>query len=117
MFLFLINIFLLYFEKQNFITLTSIYLYKLLLNVFKYKNQLYEVNSTIHDYSTRQSAQLRSHKFNSTTYSRTPVCAGSRFFNNLPLSLKTINSFEIFKKHLKKFLIHGCFYDISEFLG
>jgi hypothetical protein len=40
---------------------------------------------------------------------------GIKLFNNLPLQLKTISDFKLFKSKLKTYLLYNAFYSLQEF--
>jgi hypothetical protein len=40
---------------------------------------------------------------------------GIKLFNNLPLDLKNVTVFKLFKRKLKKYLMKNAFYSLQEF--
>jgi hypothetical protein len=38
-----------------------------------------------------------------------------KIFNSLPLELKSVENFRVFKIKLKSYLLHGAFYSLQEF--
>lgn len=104
------------FVNNNILTVICIYLYKILVNVKKNRDE-YTNNSMIHDHNTRQLSQIHVYKYKSSFYSKSPKCAGPILFNKLPNRLQEIKNQKLFCKHLKIYLIENCFYDMPEFLN
>ena len=74
-------------------------------------------NRDVHGHNTRQANDLHVSKNRLTLYNKGPLGASTKLFNKLPLSVKNIDSFHIFKRNLREFLVNKCFYSISEYLS
>jgi hypothetical protein len=42
---------------------------------------------------------------------------GTRIYNNLPLEIKSVENFKVFKRKLKNYLLHSAFYSLQGFLS
>jgi hypothetical protein len=42
---------------------------------------------------------------------------GTKIYNNLPLEIKSVDNFNVFKRKLKNYLLHSAFYSLQEFLS
>jgi hypothetical protein len=42
---------------------------------------------------------------------------GPKIYNNLPLEIKRVDNFNVFKRKLKNYLLHSAFYSLQEFLS
>lgn len=103
------------FIQEKILTVTGIYLLKVLTNIFKNKDQL-TTNSDVHMHYTRQCDQLRIDRHRLAKTERSPIMAGSYLYNKLPQQIKSIKTFNRFKKELKEFLTDNCFYTIAEYI-
>lgn len=102
------------FRTMNILTLTSIYLLSVLTHVHKNRNK-FTTHSDVHGYDTRGKLNLCPVKHHHTYYEKSPLYAGVYFYNLLPPSIKK-DDIHNFKKHLKRMLIEGCYYDLGEYV-
>lgn len=103
------------FKKYNILTVTSIYILKLL--VYTHKNRLsYQLNGDFHDYNTRARNNISLAKHTREAYKKTPVYSGSKIFNMMPERIRGITSPITFKTKVKKILTNNVFYTLEEFL-
>lgn len=100
------------FKREKILTVTSIYLYKLLIYIFVNKNKLKTYD---HHYGTRNRDEIYISRYNLSLYKRSPICAGSYFFNKLPSDIKSSTTIKRFKQKLRSFLVENCFYSVEEF--
>lgn len=100
------------FRKENILTLTSIYLLKLLIYIHINRNKL---PMSKHQYATRKNGDIYINKCNLTLYRKSPLYAGSYLYNKLPPNIKNFNNINKFKAELKRFLISNCFYTLEEY--
>jgi hypothetical protein len=42
---------------------------------------------------------------------------GTKIYNNLHLEIKSVDNFNVFKRKLKNYLLHGAFCSLQEFLS
>jgi hypothetical protein len=42
---------------------------------------------------------------------------GTKIYNNLPLEIKSVEHFKVFKRKLKNYLLHSAFYTLQEILS
>lgn len=100
------------FRKESILTLTSIYLFKLLIYIHTNRNKL---PISDHQYSTRKKGDIYINKCNLTLYKKSPLYAGSYLYNKLPPNIKNFHNMNKFKAELKRFLISNCFYSLDEY--
>lgn len=101
-----------HFRNHKILTFPSIYIYKCILYAKNHFNE-FPRNQDFHKYSTRHGKQFCIPKHSTTLYEHSPQYNGIKFFNHLPLSIKTLNNQNHFKRALKNFLIEKCVYTIS----
>lgn len=102
------------FEEYRILTLTSIYLVKLLSYIHRNIGK-FEKSSEVHEYNTRSRGAVRLATFYHLNYKKSPIYAGCSMFNMLPEDLKTSNHIT-FKKQIKKIVSMKPCYSIDEFL-
>jgi hypothetical protein len=106
------------FREEGILTLPSIYVYYTLLytklNISNFKTQ-----ASFHNYNTRsnKSITLAYPMHRTAAFERTPHYAGLRLFNKLPTHIRDQSCFEIYKSHLKQFLIEKVCYSLDDFLN
>lgn len=100
------------FRKEGILTLTSIYIFKLLIYIHTNRNKL---PISDHQYSTRKKGDIYINKCNLTLYKKSPLYAGSYLYNKLPPNIKNFHNMNKFKAELKRFLISNCFYSLDEY--
>lgn len=74
----------------------------------------FETNGQLHSYPTRSMHNLRTVPHRTTAFEKSAGYAGARFFNEIPDSIKSLESLKLFKKRLKEYLIDKCAYAVSE---
>lgn len=102
-----------YFLKLNILTLPSLFIFEICVYIYKNRSQ-FPLRKSMHNICTRQANTFHvpfSH-FKKTDLS--PNIIGLKIFNRLPDSIKSCSSLYSFKKQLKRFLLHKCFYSVSE---
>lgn len=103
------------FKDKKILTISSIYLFKILLYIYKNKH-LFPLHSNIHTHDTRRKDTFYLNKPNHTFYQKSPIYAGCNFFNMLPSHIKQQTSPSKFRNQLKNFLIQHSFYSLDEFV-
>lgn len=103
------------FVECEIFTLTSIYLYKLLVYIFNNKRK-FKTHADRHDYHTRNKNDLLygknpQHSF----YLKSPIVTGIKYMNGLPREILSSGSARVFKNRLRIFLARGGFYSLAEF--
>ena len=104
------------FKKNNLLTVTSIYLYKLFIYMYGIKNKL-PAHCDNHEHNTRNRNNIYINKYNLTLYKKSPLCAGSFLFNKLPSDIKETNNIKQFKAKIFKLLCSKCFYSVGEYIN
>lgn len=102
------------FVNKKILTLSSIYIMKLLLHIKKNVNN-YKKHSNVHSHNTRHSEDLCLPKFRKSYYKKSPEYMGIYLYNKLPARLKSVQSPKQFKCQLKACLLENCFYSLEEF--
>uniref|UniRef100_A0A1B6H7R3 Reverse transcriptase domain-containing protein n=1 Tax=Homalodisca liturata TaxID=320908 RepID=A0A1B6H7R3_9HEMI len=101
------------FRNKKILTLTSLYIYELLVYIHLSKDQLIEDLRFQHNYNTRNNANFRIPLHRSTFYEKSPLYSGLILYNNLPLTFKSMTIGK-FKNELKTVLIDKAIYEIDE---
>ena len=104
------------FRCKSILTLTGIYLYKIMVYTYKEQNRLTK-HEDIHEYNTRGKCKLYPRRHYHSFYERSPSYCGITYFNKLPDDIKSINSLNLFKRKLRAFLINGVFYSVEEYMS
>ena len=104
------------FKKNNLLTVTSIYLYKLFICMYGIKNKL-PAHCDNHEHNTRNRNNIYINKYNLTLYKKSPLCAGSFLFNKLHSDIKETNNIKQFKAKIFKLLYSKCFYSVGEYIN
>ena len=103
------------FKQLQILTLSSQYIYSIL--IFVVKNQdLFLLNSEIHNLNTRYNYNLHLPSTNLTMVQKGVLYSGSKLFNNLPLEIKSLSGdVKHFKIKLKSLLIDHMLYSLDEY--
>jgi hypothetical protein len=103
------------FKQLQILTLPSKYIYSLLIFVVN-KRDLFSLNSEIHNLNIRYKNNLHLPSTNLTMVQKGVLYSGSRFFNYLPLQIKSLSGdLKSFKWKLKNFLLDNTFYSLDKF--
>lgn len=102
-----------FFLKFKIMTLPSLYIYSVLLEIHKKINN-YSTQSEIHDYNTRSANLLRVPRFRLCKSTKNSL--DLRLYNGIPENIKSLNILR-FKKEIKKFLVKHCFYSVEDYLN
>ena len=103
------------FKNLEIMTLHSQYILSLILFTIDNKH-LFTSNNELHNYSTRNNANLHLPAVNLSKFYKGPLISGIKAFNHLPQHLKLLASdVKCFKVSLKRFLCHHSFYTIKEY--
>lgn len=101
------------FKDFNILTLASLYIlevvYFIKLNMSSFNNK------ADHKYYTRNKHLPTSDQHRTAVYETGPHFKGVQFYNALPKELQQINDLNIFKYHVKKFLLEKEFYHVDDF--
>jgi hypothetical protein len=105
------------FKELNILPLKSQYILSLIMYVSKNLND-FTFNSDNHPINARHKTNLHPPLLRLSRCQKGVHYTGIKLFNSLPSKLKDLNNNKIqFKKELKKFLLHGSFYTVDEYLG
>lgn len=102
------------FKELNILSFPCLYIYKTIL--FSMHNISHNLNHNIHTHYTRSHNNIHTTTHRTIAYSQSPFYSGIKLLNSLPPDLRTIESKNLFKMKLKKYLIKNSFYSIEEFL-
>lgn len=100
------------FVKFKILPIPSLYIFHTLLEIHKNKN-LYQLQSELHNYSTRSGELLRAPRYRLAISARNSL--NFNLYNKLPSDLRVLH-FNSFKIKIKQFLLSHCFYSIDEFM-
>lgn len=101
------------FKRNKILTLTGIYLYKLLQYMHKNKDT-FQRRCDIHSYPTRNNENLLINKYNHFFHKKSPIHSGKIYYNMLPAEFKAVGE-QQFKKLLRQLLTNNVFYTLLEF--
>ena len=102
------------FGELEILTVTSLYILEILC--FIIKNRIYTtLNSDVHNYNTKHKHNLYAQHCNTNRCKRSVINMGIKLYNNLPMELKNVSDFKVFRRKLKCYLLHNAFYSLQEF--
>jgi hypothetical protein len=102
------------FKQLQILTLPSRYIFSLLIFVVNNRDLL-SLNSEIHNLNTRYKNNLHFPSTNLTMVQKGVLYSGSRFFNYLPLQIKSLSGdLKRFKRKLKNFLLDNTFFSLGK---
>jgi hypothetical protein len=104
------------FKELNILTLSSLYILEVTCFIKKYGQSL-ELNANVHSYNTRRKMDIHIKSHRTNLYKNSIINMGSKIYNNLPDNIKQIDSYKVFKKKVKSFLLVHTFYSVEEFLS
>jgi len=104
------------FKELNILTLSSLYILEVTCFLKRYCQSL-ELNVNVHNHNTRRKMDIHIKSHRTNLYKNSVINMGSIIYNKLPDHLKEIDSFKVFKKKLKLFLLLHTFYSVEEFLS
>jgi hypothetical protein len=83
---------------------------------YKRKNpNLYHLNKDLHSYNTRNKNKVVLPVHSTTKIKQIPYFQTTKFYDNLPSSLRNLKNDTLFKNLLKKLLVDKEYYNINEF--
>jgi hypothetical protein len=103
------------FKELNILTMVSLYILEVICYIRKH-HQFVELNSNIHAYNTRREMDIHIQSYNTDLYRRGVINMGTKLYSKLPGYIKEIDSYKLFKKELKSFLLLHNFYSLEEFV-
>ena len=104
------------FKESNILTLSSLYILEVTCFLKRYCQSL-ELYVNVHNHNTRRKMDIHIKSHRTNLYKNSVINMGSIIYNKLPDHLKEIDSFKVFKKKLKVFLLLHTFYSVEEFLS
>jgi hypothetical protein len=102
------------FKSEKIMTVFGMYVFETTLSVKTRLLNLDRVGDK-HNYPTRNRENLATSPHNLQLFKKKPKYAGSKFFNNLPVEIRSEVSYKKFKTKLKQFLINKAMYTFEEF--
>ena len=103
------------FKELNILTLSSLYILEVTCFLKRYC-QFLELNANVHNHNTRTKMDIHIKSHRTNLYKNSVINMGSIIYK-LPDHLKEIDSFKVFKRKLKLFLLLHTFYSVEEFLS
>jgi len=104
------------FKELNILPLQSQYILSLAVHVAK-NIDVFTINSDIHSINTQHKSSLYPPLLRLTKSQKGVYYTGITVYNCLPLKIKELSGkIKHFKRLLKKFLLHGSFYTLEEYL-
>lgn len=103
------------FKEFGIMTLPSVFIMQLLINIRKELPNLDRLNDK-HTYATRNSLVLSVPAHSTASFERSPLYLGIKLYNKLPDNFKNLNINQ-FKMKIKKILCEKCYYSLDEFLN
>ena len=103
------------FQELKILTSVSLYIMEVICYIRKH-HQIVELNTDIHVYNTRRKMDIHIKLHNTELYKRSVINMGTKLYNKLPSYIKGFDSYKIFKRELKAFLLMHSLYSVEEFL-
>ena len=103
------------FKELNILTLSSLYILEVTCFLKRYCQSL-ELNANVHIHNKRRKMDIHIKSHRTNLYKNSVINMGSIIYK-LPDHLKEIDSFKVFKRKLKLFLLLHTFYSVEEFLS
>lgn len=103
-----------YFKSLKILTLTSIYIYEVLI-FYKFRGNKIETGADIHNYKTRHRHQHRQIQHRLQLAASLPQNVGPKLFNVLPENIKLEHNQVKFENELKNYLLERACYSLDEF--
>jgi hypothetical protein len=104
------------FKDLKILTLSSLYILEVTCFLRRYCQSL-ELNANVHNHNTRRKMDIHIKSHRTNLYKNSVINMGSIFYNRLLDHMKMIDSYRVFKKKLKSFLLLHTFYSVEEFLS
>jgi hypothetical protein len=104
-----------YFIEHEILTAPSLYILQCVLFVKRNYNMFYSEPKYV--YNTRNKYNLRPPNSRIQMVENGPFCHCMLLYNELPDDLKKVPNIKLFARHVKKFLIKKCYYDVREFMA
>jgi len=104
------------FKELNILTLSSLYILEVTCFLKRYCQSL-ELNANFHNHNTRRKMDIHIKSHRTNLYKSSVINMGSIIYKELPDHLKEIDSFKVFKRKLKLFLLLHTFYSEEELLS
>jgi hypothetical protein len=102
-----------HFHKLNILTIPSVFIFVCAMFKRNYPNY-YTNNNDIHKYQTRNCNKVVP-KHKSKFFEKSPYYVSAKIYDNLPATLRNLNSDKLFRNLLKKILIFKEYYSYTEF--
>lgn len=102
------------FKEWNILTMPSIYIYELLIYIYKNK-QDFPCNHDIHSYQTRNNNKFYIPRFSLNLGKNCPRSLGLKLYNALPQQFKDLQNEKMFGSGIRAFLRQHCFYSVDEY--
>ena len=91
-------------------------LYEYTLEVLCFLKFSVQKNKQVHDHNTKTNTDLLIKSCNTNLYKRSVINMGIRLYNKVPMQIKKLEEYKLYKRELKSVLIDHEFYSVEEFL-
>lgn len=104
------------FTENKFLTFYGIYILDVLCFVYKHYN-LFNKNNVSHNFNTRQENYLFTSKHSTAIFQKSLEYRGCFLYNKLPANIRSSNSFYLFKKRTKEYLLQRNCYSLDDYIN
>lgn len=104
-----------FFRDLQILPLPCVYILEILIYV-KTNIELFLSNNYSHNYNTREADNLMIPLHSLSKYEESPKYMGIILYNQLPNNFKSIANITSYKREVKSYLLHHCFYSVKEYL-
>jgi hypothetical protein len=105
------------FKESGIFTVTSLYILEVISYIKRHKADLIQ-NINIHNHNMRLNKDYHINYCRASLFKRSVINRGIELYSKVRNKIKNMESFPIFKRELKSFLLsHAFFFTIDEFIG
>ena len=101
-----------HFQNLNILAFPSLIIYECCTFV-KQQECLFTANITEHAYNTRNRGQLQTFSHRTALYEKGPNHFCIKAYNSIPSEIRSIDSFNVFKKKVRVYLLQNNFYNLD----
>lgn len=103
-----------YFSELGIFTVFSLYIYEIILIIKASSSSMLSLGQS-HKYYTRNQNKFAYKSHNLKLFERKPRYAGIKYYNKLPLEIRSIDNYNKFKSKLKVYLLSKPLYSLLEY--
>lgn len=104
------------FKSNQILTITSVFILRCVVYTRKHMSE-FKKNIDNNCYTTRQAELLAIPSHATSMFKASPIYNCIKLYNALPHDLKRVANHDSFKSKIKRFLAHGCFYNVDEYFN